>query len=110
VLATLTEKQISELKQENLRDDKCVILTNSVSHNNLQVLLQRYQRHRCQPFAEACDDEDCDYNDDENYNLSSSACMWEETVSKVLPLTRDQSTVLYLDFVKDVEDVTDVIK
>ena len=36
--------------------------------------------------------------------------MWGETVSKVLPLMKDQSTVLYLDFVKDVEDVTDVIK
>ena len=36
--------------------------------------------------------------------------MWEETVSKVLPLMRDQSTVFYLDFVKDVEDVTDVVK
>jgi len=110
--ATLTEKQINELRQEYLRDDKCVILTNSVSRNNLQVLLQRYRRRRCQPFAEVRDNEDCDDNDDENYEQIANhpSSMWEETVSKILPLMRDHSTVLYLDFVKDVEDVTDVIK
>ena len=32
--------------------------------------------------------------------------MWGETVSKVLPRMKNQSTVLNLDFVKDVEDVT----
>ena len=36
--------------------------------------------------------------------------MWGETVSKVLPLMKNQSTVLYLDFVKDVEDITDIFK
>ena len=38
--ATLTDKQISELKQEFLRSDKCIVLINSVSRSNLQILLQ----------------------------------------------------------------------
>ncbi|XP_065893823.1 uncharacterized protein [Dysidea avara] len=113
--ATLTDKQISELKQEFLRSDKCVVLINSVSRSNLQILLQRYRRRRHRPFADIsnsinCDDEDCDEDDEYQSTLSSSQSMWGETVSKVLPLMKDQSTVLYLDFVKDVEDVTDVIK
>ena len=36
--------------------------------------------------------------------------MWGETASKVLPMMKNQSTVLYLDFVKDIEDVTDIFK
>ena len=113
--ATLTDKQISELKQEFLQSDKCVVLINSVSRSNLQIVLQRYRRRRHRQFADIsnsinCNDEDCDEDDEYQSTLSSSQSMWGETVSKVLPLMKDQSTVLYLDFVKDVEDVTDVIK
>ena len=36
--------------------------------------------------------------------------MLGEIVSKILPLMKDQSTVLYLNFVKGVDDVTDINK
>ena len=120
--ATLTDKQINDLKKEYVRGDNCIVLTNSVSRDNLQISLQRYRRRRYQPFADnICnyhdddDSDDNDYNDIEHVTIlqstqSSSASMWGETVSKVLPLMKNQSTVLYLDFVKDVEDITDIVK
>ena len=57
--ATLTDKQICVLKQEYLRIDKCVVLTNGVNRGNLQISLQRYRRQRCQaPDRDEDDDDD----------------------------------------------------
>jgi len=110
--ATLTDKQICVLKQEYLRIDKCVVLTSGVSRDNLQILLQRYRRQRCQA-PDHDDDEDDDDDNDTTDETSSTALvnqsMWGEAITRLKCTLKSQPTVLYLDFVRDVEDVTEFL-
>ena len=38
--ATLTDKQFTDLKQDYIQGYNCIVLTNSVSRDNLQISLQ----------------------------------------------------------------------
>jgi len=113
--ATLTDKQICALKHEYLRSNKCVVLTRGVQRDNLQISFQRYQRRRCQTVDYDSDDDDDDDNDKDASNENSSTAIanpskWGETITKIKSMMKTQSTVLYLDFVRDVEDVTDFLR
>jgi len=88
-----------------------------VHRDNLQISFQRYRHRRCQKFS----DEDITDDDDEdntNKNVRSStvnpesvnSSKWGEAVSKIKCTLKSLSTVLYLDFVRDVEDVAEFLK
>ena len=42
-------------------------------------------------------------------NFSASTSMWIDSINKIKLLFKDHSTMLYLDFVKDVEKVTNIL-
>ena len=76
-----------------------------------QILLQHYRRQRCQT-PDHDDDEDDD-DDDTTDETSSTALvnqsMWGEAITRLKCTLKSQPTVLYLDFVWDVEDVTEFL-
>ena len=115
--ATLTDRQISVLRKEYLRNDKCVVLTNGVHRDNLQISFQRYRRRRCQTFDDEVSDDDNDDGSNVEIARSSKAdpmsvnpSLWGEAVAKIKCTMNGRSTVLYLDFVRDVEDVSEFLK
>ena len=109
--ATLTRSQVDILKQKYLRSDKCLVFTKGVHRENLQLCLQRYRRCRlvsAEQFIE--DDNESDKENKPDCTPSSLTSMWLDSVYKIEPLFKDHSTVLYLDFVRDVEEITDSLK
>jgi len=114
--ATLTESQIEMLKQSYVRSDKCLVFTKGVHRENLQLSMQRYRCCRL-GHAESFSGEDSN-NDDESDKENETECipkslltlMWLDSVNKLEPLFKDHSTVLYLDFVRDVEEITDILR
>ena len=117
--ATLTSLQVDALKQEYIRSDRCLIITKGVHRQNLQLRMQRY-RHRKQHNYEdgvVLDDDDSDKENEPDSTISASidstfsagTSMWIDSINEIKPLFKDHSTVLYLDFVKDVEEVTNIL-
>jgi len=106
--ATLTDTQIQILKEGYLQSDNCLIFTSGVHRDNVQICMQRYKRCKKLIF----DDEyyECeDSEDDQQCNTASNLSLWGDTINKIKPLTVKHSTVLYLDFVRDVEEITEVL-
>ena len=59
----------------------------------------------------ASDDDDNDENnDDDVIYIGSSSSMWQSTVTKIKSHIQDHGSVVYLDFVKDIEEVTKLLK
>ena len=61
-------------------------------------------------------DDDSDKENEEDISIfdnhiSASVCtsMWAESLSRISPLFEDHSSVLYLDFVKDVEEFASIL-
>ena len=117
--ATLTSVQVDTLKQEYMRSDRCLVITKGVHRQNLQLRIQRYKRRKQQNFEDGMvlDDDDSDKENepdssipaDNAFTFSSGSSMWVDSINKIKPLFKDHSTVLYLDFVKDVEEVTNIL-
>ena len=114
--ATLTTSKIDMLKQNFVRSDKCLVITNGVHQENLQLSLQRYRCRRLAHAEQFTGEEDDDDNESEKENEPDSipnsllASMWLDSVNKIEPLFKDNSTVLYLDFVRDVEEIADILR
>ena len=41
---------------------------------------------------------------------TTSTSIWADSINKIESLFKDHSTVLYLDFAKDVEEITDILR
>jgi len=107
--ATLTDEQIEALKQQYLRNTHdCVVLTAGVHRNNLEICLHRYKRRQFQKIPDDSGGDDDDANIDVAAE-STTTSLWGDTVHKIRPLIENQSTVVYLDFVKDVLEVSDTL-
>ncbi|MCY3928217.1 MAG: helicase-related protein [Acidobacteria bacterium] len=109
--ATLTSSQIDVLKQKYVRSDKCLVLTKGVHRDNLHLCLQRYRRCKLVHVEQLLDDED--ESDKENApecDPTTSTSMWVDSINKIESLFKDHSTVLYLDFARDVEEITDILR
>ena len=108
--ATLTGCQVEKLRQEYLHNDQCVVLTKGVHRDNLELSLLRYKR--CKSSSMEIEILDEESNDEENkpQSTAASTTMWEKTVSAIEPVLDGHSTVVYLDFVKDVEEVADKLR
>ena len=55
-------------------------------------------------------DEESDDEENKPQSTAASTTMWEKTVSAIEPVLDGHSTVVYLDFVKDVEEVADKLR
>ena len=113
--ATLTDAHVQSLKQDYLRSiDNCLVLTCGVQRANIQISMQRYRRHQKLTFDEGdgCDDDENDEveSDTQAVIYSKKSTLWGNTIDKIKPMTESKSTVIYLDFVKDVEEVTEALK
>ena len=49
-------------------------------------------------------------DDDDVICIGSSSSMWQNTVTKIKAHIEDHGSVVYLDFVKDVEEVSELLK
>ena len=56
------------------------------------------------------DDDDEENNDDDAICIGSSSSLWQGTVTKIKSHIEDHGSVVYLDFVKDVEEVSELLK
>ena len=110
--ATLTNEQIKTLKSESLHCDNCVVLTHGVNRDNLKLHLRKYQYKRKPVLLESCvDDSDEDCSADETGENSATvikSSAWHFTVEKIRDVVKEQPVLLYLDYVRDVEQVVDV--
>lgn len=104
------------LKQNYVHSDKCLIFTKGVHRENLQLSLQQYRRRKL-AHAEQFTGEDDDYDDEsdkenepDSIPKSLLTLMWFDSVNKIEPLFKDHSTILYLDFLRDVEEITDILR
>ena len=103
--ATLTSDQIDVLQKEYMHGEKCLVLTKSAHRNNLKLTLRRYRRGKAYTF----EDEDTYASDGECADLITVS-PWKSTLDSVKPFIKDHSVVIYLDFVKDVEEVTELLR
>ena len=117
--ATLTSSQVDTLKQEYIRNDRCLVITKGIHRQNLQLRMQRYRRRKQHNLEEGVvlvdDDSDKENESDSTISagidstFSAGTSMWVDSINKIKPLFEDHSTVLYLDFVKDAEEVTNIL-
>ena len=113
--ATLTSVQVDTLKQEFIRSDRCLLITKGVHQQNLQLSIQCYKCRKQHNFEDGVvlNDDDSDKENEldssvsagSGSTMSAGTSMWVDSINKIKPLFKDHSTVLYLDFVKDVEEV-----
>jgi len=103
--AILTAEQIALLQQDYMHGESIVILTKGIHRKNLKLQVQRYKRHKQVFIAN-----DTIYSDEnESVSMTSSASLWEVTMHKIKPIMESHLTVVYLDFMKDVEEVTEIL-
>jgi len=107
--ATLTNDQIAHLQQDFLNSSNTVTLKKPVHRGNLKLQLQRYKRCK-QHIYEVNSDDDDQLIDDDIICVGSSSSMWQDTVMKIKPNIGDCGSVVYLNFVRDVEEVSELLK
>ena len=116
--ATVTSRQVDILQTEYLRGDDCITIVHSVHRDNLRLQLNRYKRKKIQAVLQHDDASDEDSEDDQdNMDVggesnsvvanSSAISSWTCTVLQLLPMTEGHCTVVYVDFVRDVEQVVE---
>ena len=108
--ATLTRDQIALLQNGYLSSNDTVILKKAVYRSNLKLELQRYKRCKQHTYDVNCSDDDDDQSNDDIICIGSTSSMWQDTVTKIKPSIEDRGSVVYLDFVKDVEEVSELLK
>ena len=108
--ATLTRDQIALLQNGYLNISDTVILKKAVYRSNLKLELQRYKRCKQHTYNVNCSDDDDDQSNDDIICIGSTSSMWQDTLTKIKPSIEDQGSVVYLDFVKDVEEVSELLK
>ena len=83
-----------------------VTVTKGVHKDNLELSLLRYKRCKSQ----SVEIESLDAESDDEESDATSNTMWEKTISAIEPVLNGCSTVVYLDFVKDVEEVAEKLR
>ena len=82
-----------------------------VYRDNLELSLLRYKRGKSRSMEpEIIIDEESDDEESIPNSTSTSTTMWEKTVSAIEAVLDGHQTVVYLDFVKDVEEVADKLQ
>ena len=104
--ATVTNLQIKILQQNYLHRE-CVVLTKGVHRDNLQLSIKRYKHCKQQSFE---DEEDEDVETESSCHSVNTMSMWGVAISNIQKLLEGHSTVVYLDFVRDVDEVTDILR
>ena len=107
--ATLTKDQIALLQKDYLSSKGTVILKKAVYRSNLKLEFKRYKRCKQHTYESNCSDDD-DQSNDDVICIGSSSSMWQDTVMKIKPTLEGRGSVVYLDFVKDVEEVSELLK
>ena len=94
-----------------------MVLTSGVHGDNVQISMQRCKRQKQQLFDEGNDDDDDVNEENENqisvaqhYPLTGSVSIWGHIINKLKSMMKGQSAVLYLDFVRDVEEVVEILR
>ena len=118
--ATLTSKQIKVLKHDFLHGAKCFVLTEGVHRDNLVLQLRRYKRQKQLTYdtdenVNADEDvNDHEVDDDSTCNDESSSSgllsSWSRTVQTIEKSLNDPLTIMYLDFVRDVEQIVSILQ
>lgn len=106
--ATLSSDQVALLQKEYMHSEQCLVLTKSVHRGNLKLTLRRYKRSKACIFEE--EDTHAHASDDEGVDFKPTVSPWKSTLESLKPFIKDHSVVIYLDFVKDVEEVTELLK
>ena len=108
--ATLTIDQIQLLKKDFLHSDDCVVITEGMHRKNLVLKLKRYKRQK--QFVNDMDAEIDTVDDVETDNgdaLSTETSSWTRTAQEITDIVDSEVTVVYLDFVRDVEQMTNLL-
>ena len=105
--ATLTTDQIQLLKKDFLHSDDCVVITEGVHRKNLVLKLKRYKRQK--QFVNDMGAETDTVDDVETDTLSNESSSWTRTAQEITDIVDSEVTVVYLDFVRDVEQMTDLL-
>ena len=94
-----------------MHNDQCVVFTKGVYRDNLELSLLRYKRGKSRSMEpEIIVDEESDDEESIPDSTSTSTTMWEKTVSAIEAVLDGHLMVVYLDFVKDVEEVADKLR
>jgi len=114
--ATLTSEQVDMLQTHYIRGGNCITIINSVNRDNLRLQLRRYKRQKMLQ----CSDDSEEHSEDEEDNMAmgdastalvatshGAKSLWAGTVLKLLPMIEGHCTVVYVDFVRDVERVVE---
>lgn len=104
--ATLTSEQVELLKKDFLYGDNCVVITQSVHWDNLVLQLKRYKQQR--QLALEAEDDTADECDGAGCSYEPEQSSWLRTALSIANVTESQVTVVYLDFVRDVEQMTEL--
>ena len=56
------------------------------------------------------DEDESDKENAPDFDPTTSTSMWMDSINKIESSFEDHSTVLYLDFAKDVEEITDILR
>jgi len=105
--ATLTSEQVIRLKNNFLHSDNCVVITQGVHRDNLVLQLKRYKRQRQLVLGE--DDTAVDECNGQSCSDEPEQSSWLSTALSVADVTESHVTVVYLDFVRDVEQMTELL-
>jgi len=108
--ATLTQDQVQILQADFLHSSNCVVLTEGVHRNNLVLHLRRYKRQK--PLV-LDDDGEIDAMDDiegvSSDPLSTESSSWSSTAQGIMGVLESNVSVVFLDFVSDVEQMTQLL-
>ena len=108
--ATLTTDQIQLQRKDSLHSADCVVITEGVHRKNLVLKLKRYKRQK--QFVNDMDAETDTVDDVETDNgdaLSTEISSWTRTAQEITDIVDSEVIVVYLDFVRDVEQMTNLL-
>jgi len=111
ISATLTAEQIQLLKQSflHLHGSDCVVITQGVHWDNLVLQLKRYRRQR-QSSAEIGNATVTEHNSDgSNSSYDTAQSSWLRTALSIKHVSESQVTVVYLDFMRNVKQMTELL-
>lgn len=77
--------------------------------SKFKLKVQRYKRCK-QPIHGQADIDDDEANSEDVVYMGTTSSMWKSTVNQIRITVEGQSSVVYLDFVKDVDEVSELLK
>ena len=86
------------------------MLTKEVYRDSLELNLLRYKRCKLSSIEIEILDEESDDEENISQLTTTSTTMWEKTISASESVVDTHLTVVYMDCVKDVEEVADKLR